>query len=113
MLHIISIRLSHITRRRCKYAYYRNCSTCLLLFTDIPCFIRWTLFCYFSATDAIKENFPEIYLYDPTPIPEALWRVCKGCASVEKRGEYYIWDNRDVKEELLKVDPSKDLAQRA
>ena len=68
---------------------------------------------FFSATDAIKENFPEIYLYDPTPIPEALWRVCKGCASVEKRGEYYIWDNRDVKEELLKVDPTKDLAQRA
>ena len=41
-----------------------------------------------AATDAIKENFPEIYLYDPTPIPEALWRVCKGCAAVEKRGDY-------------------------
>lgn len=53
------------------------------------------------ATDAIKENFPEIYLYDPTPIPEALWRVCKGCAAVEKRGDYFIWNNRDVKEELL------------
>ena len=74
---------------------------------------RSSLLPFFSATHAIKENFPEIYLYDPTPIPEALWRVCKGCASVEKRGEYYIWDNRDVKEELLKVDPSKDLAQRA
>lgn len=54
-----------------------------------------------AATDAIKEAFPEIYLYDPTPIPEALWRVCKGCAAVEKRGDYYIWNNRDVKEELL------------
>ena len=54
-----------------------------------------------AATDAIKANFPEIYLYDPTPIPEALWRVCKGCAAVEKRGEYYIWDNKDVPEELL------------
>jgi len=56
-----------------------------------------------AATDAIKENFPEIYLYDPTPIPEALWRVCKGCAAVEKRGDYYIWNNADVKEELLEV----------
>jgi hypothetical protein len=56
------------------------------------------------ATDAIKEAFPEIYLYDPTPIPEALWRVCKGCAAVEKRGEYYIWDNSDVKDELLKTE---------
>lgn len=56
-----------------------------------------------AATDAIKENFPEIYLYDPTPIPEALWRVCKGCAAVEKRGDYYIWNNEDVKEELLEV----------
>ncbi len=55
-----------------------------------------------AATDAIKENFPEIYLYDPTPIPEALWRVCKGCAAVEKRGDYYIWNNQDVSEELLK-----------
>jgi len=55
-----------------------------------------------AATDAIKEAFPEIYLYDPTPIPQALWRVCKGCTAVEKRGEYYIWNNRDVKEELLK-----------
>lgn len=52
------------------------------------------------ATDAIKENFPDIYLYDPTPIPEALWRVCKGCAAVEKRGEYYIWNNKG-KEDLL------------
>ena len=56
------------------------------------------------ATDAIKGAFPEIYLYDPTPIPEALWRVCKGCAAVEKRGEYYIWDNSDVKDELLKTE---------
>ncbi len=56
------------------------------------------------ATDAIKEAFPEIYLYDPTPIPEALWRVCKGCAAVEKRGEYYIWNNGDVRDELLKAE---------
>lgn len=56
------------------------------------------------ATDAIIEAFPDIYLYDPTPIPEALWRVCKGCASVEKRGDYFVWNNKDVDEKLLKVE---------
>ena len=56
------------------------------------------------ATDAIIEAFPDIYLYDPTPIPEALWRVCKGCASVEKRGDYFVWNNQDVDEKLLKVE---------
>jgi len=52
------------------------------------------------ATDAIKENFPELYLYDPTPIPQALWRVCKGCVAVEKRGDKYVWKNNGV-EDLL------------
>lgn len=45
------------------------------------------------ATDAIKESFPEFYLYDPTPIPEALWRVCKGCTAAEKRGDKWVWNN--------------------
>ena len=48
------------------------------------------------ATDAIKKNFPEFYLYDPTPIPAAFWRVCKGCAVVEKRGDKWIWRNNGV-----------------
>jgi fatty acid desaturase len=52
------------------------------------------------ATDAIKESFPEHYLYDPTPIPEALWRVAKGCASVEKRDDKWVWKNDGV-EDLL------------
>jgi len=53
-----------------------------------------------AATDAIKEEFPELYLYDPTPIPEAFWRVCKGCASVEKRGDKYIWNNKGMEGKL-------------
>ena len=53
-----------------------------------------------KATDAIKENFPELYFYDPTPIPQALWRVCKGCTAVEKRGDAWIWNNKGV-EDLL------------
>lgn len=52
------------------------------------------------ATDAIKENFPQLYLYDPTPIPEAVWRISKGCSSVEKRGDRWIWNNEGV-ENLL------------
>jgi len=53
-----------------------------------------------AATDAIKENFPDMYLYDPTPIPEAVWRISKGCSSVEKRGDRWIWNNEGV-EDLL------------
>jgi len=54
------------------------------------------------ATDAIKENFPEYYLYDPTPIPQALWRVAKGCTQAEKRGDRWVWNNDDVEEDLIK-----------
>ena len=50
-----------------------------------------------AATDAIKEKFPEVYLYEPTPIHEALWRVCKSCTAVEKRGDMWIWKNNDLK----------------
>lgn len=53
-----------------------------------------------AATDAIKEKFPEFYLYDPTPIPQALWRVAKGCTGVEKRDNMWVWNNEGV-EELL------------
>jgi len=52
------------------------------------------------ATDVIKENYPELYMYDPTPIPQALWRICKGCAAVEKRGDKYVWNNEGL-EDLL------------
>jgi len=52
------------------------------------------------ATDAIKEAFPNMYLYDPTPIPEAVWRISKGCSSVVKRGDRWIWNNQGV-EDLL------------
>eukprot|EP00979_Chaetoceros_neogracilis_P006570 scaffold1340_cov277-Chaetoceros_neogracile.AAC.2 len=55
-----------------------------------------------AATDAIKEGFPEFYLYDPTPIPAALWRVCKGCVAVEKRGDKYIWKNDGLEDALSK-----------
>jgi len=53
-----------------------------------------------KATEAIKEKFPDMYLYDPTPVPEALWRVSKGCASVVKRGDRWVWNNEGA-EHLL------------
>lgn len=45
------------------------------------------------ATDAIKKAYPKMHLYDPTPIPKALWRIAKGCTAVEKRGDKWIWKN--------------------
>ena len=53
-----------------------------------------------KATDAIKEKFPKMYLYDPTPIPQAVWRISKGCTAVEKRGDKWVWNNEGM-EELL------------
>jgi omega-6 fatty acid desaturase (delta-12 desaturase) len=50
------------------------------------------------ATDAVKARFPQVYMYDPTPIPDALWRVAKGCTAVEKRGESWVWNNEGVEE---------------
>lgn len=53
-----------------------------------------------EATTAIKEAFPEYYLYDPTPIPQAIWRVARGCVAVEKRGDKWIWNNEGVEQYL-------------
>jgi hypothetical protein len=39
-------------------------------------------------------------LYDPTPIPQALWRVAKGCAAVEQRGEQWIWSNQGLEDRV-------------
>jgi fatty acid desaturase len=58
------------------------------------------------ATDAIKESFPEYYLYDPTPIPQALWRVAKGCTAVEKRGDRWIWTNEGLEDAVEHKDTS-------
>lgn len=37
-----------------------------------------------KATEALKKRFPDLYLYDPTPVPRALWRVARRCAAVQK-----------------------------
>ena len=40
-----------------------------------------------EATDALKTNFPDYYLFDPTPIWPALMRVATKCVAVEERGQ--------------------------
>ena len=36
-----------------------------------------------KATRAIQEAFPGLYLYDPTPIGQALWRVAANCVATD------------------------------
>ena len=53
-----------------------------------------------KATNALKEKYPDLYLYDPTPIATALWRVASKCVAVEPRGEGVdkVWTFTDKKE---------------
>jgi len=52
------------------------------------------------ATDAVKASYPDLYMYDPTPVPKAFWRVCKGCVAVVKRGEKWIWNNEGIEDRI-------------
>jgi len=49
-----------------------------------------------EATNALKEKFPNLYLYDPTPIHLALWRVAAKCVAVEKRANQWIFIDKKV-----------------
>ena len=40
-----------------------------------------------EATDAIAKAFPKAYLYEPTPVHKALWRVCCHCIALQRRSE--------------------------
>ena len=40
-----------------------------------------------KATRAIRENFPDLYLFDPTPIPKALWKIATQCNVVTRADE--------------------------
>eukprot|EP00904_Undaria_pinnatifida_P004524 jgi/Undpi1/14072/HiC_scaffold_9.g03723.m1 len=48
-----------------------------------------------EATNAIKAAFPQHYLYDPTPLPQATWRIAKQCAGVEKRGDMHVFVSKE------------------
>lgn len=47
----------------------------------IPHYHAW------KATAALKEAFLEHYLYDPTPIHKAMWRVATKCIAVKRFGD--------------------------
>jgi len=40
-----------------------------------------------EATDAIAAAFPKAYLYEPTPVHLALWRVAKNCIATRRTPE--------------------------
>ena len=44
-----------------------------------------------KATRALKENFPDLYRFDPTPVPKALWRVATRCHVVSKGDEGWTY----------------------
>jgi omega-6 fatty acid desaturase (delta-12 desaturase) len=51
------------------------------------------------ATEALQRAFPELYRYDPTPIPIALWRIALNCHVVSKAEvgwKYVVEDRSDV-----------------
>ena len=52
-----------------------------------------------EATEAIAAAYPELYLYDPTPIATATWRVGSKCIAVYKRGNEWVFTDKRVREE--------------
>jgi omega-6 fatty acid desaturase (delta-12 desaturase) len=49
-----------------------------------------------EVTEILKEKYPDLYLYDPTPIHEALWRVSTNCIGTKKmkdRDGMHVWQN--------------------
>lgn len=44
-----------------------------------------------EATEAIAKKWPHLYLYDPTPVHKALWRVVTNCISVKKTSNDKLW----------------------
>ena len=54
----------------------------------IPHYHAW------KATEIIKEEYPQFYLKDNTPIHKAMWRIATNCLGVQKvPGEdgYYVY----------------------
>lgn len=38
-----------------------------------------------AATEALKQAYPDLYLYEDTPIFSAMWRVARKCFQVEEK----------------------------
>ena len=41
----------------------------------------------------LKEKFPKVYLYNPTPIHKSLWHIATNCVAVKKDYDIdrYVW----------------------
>ena len=48
-----------------------------------------------KATLLIQKTFKKIYLFNPDPIPKALWNIACNCVAVksDNKGERYLWQN--------------------
>lgn len=44
----------------------------------IPHYNAW------RGTELLRQRFPQLVRYDPTPIPQALWRIASRCAVVQR-----------------------------
>lgn len=44
------------------------------------------------ATDSIREAFPDLYRYDPTPIPVALFRIARRCEAVVESDRGWVYE---------------------
>jgi omega-6 fatty acid desaturase (delta-12 desaturase) len=53
-----------------------------------------------EATDALKRAFPDHYLYDPTPIHRAVWRVGANCIAVRQIGDLWVYSAANSDEEM-------------
>ena len=49
-----------------------------------------------KATEAIKQNWPDLYLFDPTPIAQATWRVGSECVAIVRKGDEYVFSNEPL-----------------
>ncbi|MBO8230691.1 fatty acid desaturase [Prochlorococcus marinus str. MU1404] len=48
-----------------------------------------------KATLLIKRAFKKVYLFNPDPIPKALWNIACNCVAVksDNEGEIYVWQS--------------------
>ena len=49
-----------------------------------------------KATEAIKQNWPDLYLFDPTPIAQVTWRVGSECVAIVRKGDEYVFSNEPL-----------------
>eukprot|EP00959_Pyramimonas_sp_CCMP1952_P338438 7087574-Pyramimonas_sp.AAC.1 len=49
------------------------------------------------ATEAIAHHYPDLYLYDPTPVWKALLRVSGKCIGVTKQDGMWVYRGKNPK----------------